>query len=131
MTPHALRQEMEMQVQEMLKKRVIHQCSSPSSAPSMLVPKKSPDGKPNYRFCVDFRALNSVTRFDRYPLPAMEENTSTLYASNYFSFLDCYSGFWKVEIKEDNKELTGFSVLSGHCEFNRLTFGLSNSPANF
>ena len=130
-TPFALRQEMETQVQEMLKKGVIRQSTSPWSAPSLLVPKKSPDGKPKYRFCVDFRALNSVTRFDPYPLPVMDETTSTLYGSKYFSVLDCYSGFWQVEIKEENKELTGFSVPSGHYEFNRLPFGLSNSPANF
>jgi hypothetical protein len=130
-TPFALRQEMETQVLEMLKKGVIRQSTSPWSAPSLLVPKKSPDGKPKYRFCVDFRALNSVTRSDPYPLPVIEETTSTLYGSKYFSVLDCYSGFWQVEIEEEHKELTGFSVPSGHYEFNRLPFGLSNSPANF
>lgn len=34
-------------------------------------------------------------------------------------------------IKEEHKEPTGFTVPSGHYEFNRLPFGLSNSPANF
>jgi len=34
-------------------------------------------------------------------------------------------------IKEKHKELTGFTVSSGHYEFNRLPFGLPNSPANF
>ena len=34
-------------------------------------------------------------------------------------------------IKEECKELTGFTVPSGHYEFNRLHFGLSNSSANF
>jgi len=34
-------------------------------------------------------------------------------------------------IKEEHKELTGFTVPSGHYEFHRLPFGLSNSPANF
>jgi hypothetical protein len=80
---------------------------------------------------VDFRALNSVTKFDPYPLPIFEETTSTFYGSRYFSVLDCYSGFWQMPIKEEHKELTGFSVPSGHYEFNRLPFGLSNSPANF
>jgi len=45
--------------------------------------------------------------------------------------LDCYSGFWQINISEVHKELTGFTVPSGHYEFNRLPFGLSNSPANF
>ena len=34
-------------------------------------------------------------------------------------------------VKEEHKERTAFSVPSGHYEFNRLPFGLSNSPANF
>jgi len=97
-----------------------------------LVPKKKgPDGKPQYRFWVDFRALNSVTRFDPYPLPLLEEATSALYGSKYFTVLDCYRGFWQMGIREEQKKLTGFTVPSGYYEFNRLPFGLSNSPANF
>ena len=130
-TPYALRQEMQDQVQKMLDKGIIRESNSPWSAPAILVPKKSLDGKPKYRFCVDFRALNAVTKFDPYPLPIFEEATSALHGSKYFSVLDCYSGFWQVGIKEEHKELTGFSVPSGHYEFNRLPFGLSNSPANF
>jgi len=72
-----------------------------------------------------------VTKFDPYPLPVIEETTSTLHGSRYFSVLDCYSGFWQVRIKEEHNERTGFTVPSGHFEFNRLPFGLSNSPANF
>jgi len=82
-------------------------------------------------FCVYFPALNSVTRFDPYPFPLLEEATFTLYGSKYFSVLDCYSGFWQAGIKEEQKELTGFTVTSGHYEFNRLAFELSKSPANF
>jgi len=64
-------------------------------------------------------------------LPIMEETTSALFRSKYLSVLVCYSGFWQVEIKEEHKELTGFSVPSGHYEFNSLPFGLSKIPANF
>ena len=122
---------MQTQVQNMLNKQIVRPSKSPWSAPTILVPKKSQDGKPKFRFCVDFRALNSVTQFDPYPLPVFEETTSTLYGSKYFTVLDCYSGFWQVGIKEEHKERTGFSLTSGHYGFNRLPFGLSNSPANF
>ena len=122
---------MQAQVVKMLEKGVIRESSSPWSESAIFVPKKSVDGKPKYRFCVDFRALNSVTKFDSYPLPVFEETTSTLYGSKYFSVLDCYGGFWQVGIKEEHKERTAFTVPSEHYEFNRLPFGLSNSPANF
>jgi hypothetical protein len=106
-TPFALRQEMKNQVENILAKGIIRESTSPWSAPAILVPKKSNDGKPKYRFCVDFRALNAVTKFDSYPLPVFEETTSTLHGSNYFSVLDCYSGSWQVKIREDHKERTG------------------------
>ena len=103
-TPYALRQEMKNQVQKMLDKQVIRPSNSPWSAPAILVPKKrGPDGKHQYRFCVNFRALNSVTRFDPYPLPLLEEATSSLYGSKYFSVLDYYSGFSQMGIKEEHK----------------------------
>jgi hypothetical protein len=56
--PFALRQEMQNQVEDMLQKGIICPSTSPWSAPALLVPKKSLDGKPKYRFCVDFMALN-------------------------------------------------------------------------
>jgi hypothetical protein len=122
---------MENHVQTMLRKGVISESTSPWSAPVILVPKKSLDGRPKYRFCVDFRALNAVTKFDTYPLPRFEETTSTLAGSKYFSVLDCYAGYWQVQIREEDREKTAFTVPSGHYEFNRLFFGLSNSPYSF
>jgi len=84
-----------------------------------------------YRFCVNFRALNSVMKFDTYPLPVFEEDKETLHRSRYFTTLDCESGYWQVPKKEQHRECTGFTVLSGHYEFNRLYFGLSNCPSIF
>jgi len=113
--PYALWQEMQDQVQKMLNKSVIGASNSPWSFPAVLIPKKKgPDGKPQYRFCVNFRALNSVTRFDPYPLPLLEEATAALYGSIYLMVLECYSGFWQMGFREEHKELTGFTVPSGH-----------------
>ena len=62
--PYSLRDEMKAQVKKMLDKDIIRESNSPWSAPAILVPKKSPDGKPKLRFCVDFRTLNSVTKLN-------------------------------------------------------------------
>ena len=129
--PYALRNEMEGQVRNMIQKGVIEPSVSPWNAPAILVPKKSADGRPKYRFCVDFRSLNKVTQFDTYPLPIFEETVSTLHGSQYFSVLDCYSGFWQVKLAEADKMKTAFSVPSGHYHFLRLPYRLANSPASF
>ena len=130
-TPYALRKEMQTQVDNMLDKGVIRPNNSPWSAPAILVPKKSADDTPKYRFCVDFRTLNSVTKFDTYRIPVFEEATASLHGSRYFTTLDCQSRFWQVPIKEEHRERTAFTVPSGNYEFTRLPFGLSHSPSNF
>jgi hypothetical protein len=123
---------MKKQIDTMLKKGVIRESNSPWSAPAILVPKKIPDGfSQRWRFCVDFRSLNSVTEFDTYPLPVFEETTSTLHGVRCFSGLGCYSGFWQISIREEDKQKTSFSVPCGKYEFNRLPYGWSNSPSIF
>jgi len=54
--PYALRDEMKPQVNKMLDKGIIRDSKSPWAAPAILVPKKIEDGKPKFRFSVDFRA---------------------------------------------------------------------------
>jgi len=121
---------MKGQVRNLLQKGVIDPSSS-WSAPAILVPKKSPNGRHKYRFCVDFRSLNEVTQFDTYPLPIFQETVSTLHDSQYFSVLDCYSGFCQLKLTEVDKMKNAFSVPSGHYKFLRLPYGLANSPSSF
>jgi len=128
-TPYALREKMKTQVEKMLKQGVIRERHS-CSAPSILVPKKSLDDKTKFWFCVYFRALNAVTKFNPHPLHAMDEAASILFGSKYFSVLECFSGFYQVSMREDHRQQTAFTLPSGHNKFTRLYFGLANSPYN-
>ena len=122
-TPYALRQEMGAQIENMLKNEIIRESNSAWSAPGILVQKKTKDGKPKYRFCVDFRAVNAATKFYPYPLPVFEETTSSLFGSGDFSVLDCYSGFRQVPINEEHKERAGFRF---HMDIMNLAVYLSD-----
>lgn len=53
-TPYTLRDKMKCQLQKMLEREIIRKSNSTWSAPTM--PKKNPDDKPQFRFCVDFCA---------------------------------------------------------------------------
>ena len=67
--PYAYREEAKNQVSDMLRQGVIQPSSSPWASPIVLVKKK--DGK--YRFCIDYRKLNSVTKKDAHPLPRVDD----------------------------------------------------------
>jgi hypothetical protein len=101
--PLARKKELENQVKDMLKKGIIEKSNWPWSAPAILVPKKSFDGRPKYKFCVDFLPLNAVTEFDRFHLPLVERESSALYGSKYFSTINMHSGFCRLKARQKTK----------------------------
>ena len=108
----------------MLDQGVVRPSTSPWSSPIVMVQKK--DG--SWRFCVDYRKVNAVTRQDAYPLPRIDASWT---GSAYFTTLDLASGYWQVELDNEAKEKSAFSTPSGHFEFNVMPFGLTNAPATF
>jgi transposase InsO family protein len=129
--PFALREEMRRQLDEMLAKGVITPCASPWAAPVILVPKKSPDGIPKYRFCTDFRGLNSVTTVPVYPIPDVKANLSLMAGSRYFTLLDIENAYWNIPIREEDKDKTGFVTPFGSFRYEKMAFGLSGAPSTF
>ena len=125
--PHALQETVKLEVKKMLKDGVIRESNSPWSSPIVMIKKK--DG--SWRFCVDFRKVNSMTQKDAYPLPRIDETLEALTGSQFFTTLDLASGYWQVEMEEADRKKTAFSTCEGHFEFNVMPFGLTNAPATF
>jgi len=66
---------------EMLRTGVIQPSNSPWSSPVCMVKKK--DGA--YRFCIDYRRLNAVTRKDDFPIPHVKDALDSLRGARYFA----------------------------------------------
>ncbi len=65
-------------------------------------------------------------------MPRLEETLDCLSGSRDFTALDMKSGYHQVGVAEEHKARTAFSVGPlGLYEFNRMPFGLSNSPATY
>ena len=125
--PH-LYDEVRQHLKQMLDLGVIRPSDSPWTSNVVLVRK--PNGE--LRFCIDLRRINERTVSDAYYLPRIDETLDALAGSKYFSTLDLKSGYWQVELQENCKPYTAFTVGPlGFFECNRMPFGLKNAPATF
>jgi len=112
---------------DLLDKGFIQASSSAASAPVLFVRK--PGG--GLRFCCDYRALNTITKRDRYPLPLITEILWNLSKARWFTKLDVVAAFHKIRIAEGDEEKTAFRTRYGLFEWLVCPFGLTNAPATF
>ena len=108
--PH-LYEELKAHLQEMVEVRAIRRSFSPWASSVVLVRKKDRE----LRFCIDLCRLNNRNVKDGYSLPRIEDTLDCLHGVVWFSTLDLKSGYWQVELEEEE------------C----MPFGLTNAPATF
>ncbi|CAH2097483.1 unnamed protein product [Euphydryas editha] len=125
--PHSERRLVQDMIGDMMSNGIIRESNSPYASPIVLVKKKSGEK----RLCVDYRALNSRTIRDHYPLPRIDDLLDQLSGNTLFTSLDLASGYHQIAIAENSREMTAFVTPDGQYEYNRVPFGLANAPAIF
>ena len=121
------KQEIDRQVNDMLERGIIQESVSPWSSPVVLVKKKNGE----MRFCIDFRAINKITKKDSFPMPLVADTLDALSGTQYFTTLDLKSGYWQIELDPSAREKTAFVTHNGLYEFLVMPFGLTNSGTSF
>jgi transposase InsO family protein len=119
--------ELKLQLRKLLEANLIRPSISPWGAPVLFVRKK--DG--SKRLCIDYRALNKVTKADAYPMPRIQESLDRLSNARIYSKLDATWGFWQNPLHEKDIPKTAFNTRYGAYEFLVTPFGLKNSPSAF
>jgi hypothetical protein len=119
--------ELQLQLEELLKKGYICPSVSPWGAPVLFIKKK--DG--TLRLCIDFRQLNKVMMKNKYPLPRIDDLLDQLKDAKIFSKIDLRSGYHQVRIKDEGINKTTFITRYGHYKFTVVPFGQSNEPVVF
>ena len=97
------------QVAALLADGMIEESCSPWASPVVLVKKKNGE----WRFCIDYRRLNSITVKDSLPLPRVDDTLDALAGSLWFTTLDFTNGYWQVKVTEDDREKTAFTTGRG------------------
>ena len=126
-TPLGYANEEQEHLEKLLKAGVIEPSCSEWASPSVLVRKR--DG--SVRWCIDLRKLNDVTVKDCYPLPLLQDCIDALEGCRYFTTLDMASGYYQLEVAEEDRDKTAFVTKYGLFSFRRMPFGLCNAPATF
>jgi hypothetical protein len=93
----------------------------------VLVKKKG--GK--WRMCVDYTGINKACPKVPYPLPRIDQIVDSTAGCETLSFLDAYSGYHQIKMKESDQLATSFITPFGMYCYTTMPFGLRNAGATY
>ncbi|MBW0546513.1 hypothetical protein O181_086228 [Austropuccinia psidii MF-1] len=79
----------------------------------------------------DFRALNTYTVPDRYPIPRIQETLTQLSRAKYITSMDALKGFHQNVLMPKAKKLLRIITHCGIYEYLRMPFGIKNAPSHY
>ena len=94
----------------------------------VLVPKKNTKV---LRMCVDYTGLNRACPKDPFPLPRIDQVIDSTAGSELLCFLDAYSGYHQIRMRESDQLATSFITPYGTYCYITMPFGLKNAGATY
>lgn len=65
----------------------------------------------SYRFCIDYRRSSRTTlNIDAYPPLKIDDSFDHLAGNKWYSTWDCCSGYWQIELVENDKHKLAFAT---------------------
>ena len=81
--------------------------------------------------CVDYTDLNKHYPKDPFGLPRNDEVIDSIASCKLLCFLDCYSGYHQITLKEEDQVKTSFIIPFGAYYYTTMSFGLKNAGATY
>ncbi|KAF8745039.1 hypothetical protein HU200_013449 [Digitaria exilis] len=94
----------------------------------VLVRKKNSN---EWRMCVDYTDLNKHCKKDPFGLPRIDQVIDSTAGCTLLCFLDCYSGYHQISLKEEDQIKTSFITPYGAYCYTTMPFGLKNAGATY
>ncbi|GFV83380.1 retrovirus-related Pol polyprotein from transposon opus [Trichonephila clavipes] len=80
--------------------------------------------------CVDFRALNAVTKVPVFPMKDMQELIFIAGPAHWLTSIDLLKGYWQIKMDEESKPLTAFTTHNAVYQWKTMPFGLAGHPVH-
>jgi hypothetical protein len=93
----------------------------------VLVLKKNKE----WRMCVDYTDLNKHCPKDHFGLPRIDQVVDSTAGCVLLCFLDCYSGYHQIALREEDQIKTAFITPFGSYAYKTMSFGLKNAGATY
>ena len=132
--PPFQQREIDRQVKELEESGFVQRSQSPWASACLLVKKRSKPGEPQqFRLCVDYRKLNSVTKLTSFPLVNINEIIDTLAEAKAtcWTSIDLKAGYHQMFLHPDSRSRSAFVTQSGCYVWNRVPFGLCGAVQFF
>src|SRR5579883_2485065 len=84
-----------------------------------------------WRMCVDYTDLNKHCPKDSFGLPRIYQVVDSTAGCTLLCFLDCYSGYHQIALKEEDQIKTSFITPFGAYCYTTMSFGLKNAGAMY
>ena len=81
--------------------------------------------------CVDYTSLNKTCPKVPFPLPRIDQIVDSTAGCELLSFLDAYSGYHQIKMKESDQLATSFITPFGMYCYVTMPFGLRNAGATY
>lgn len=122
-------EEIRKQITNMIELNVIEPSQATEWSQVTLATK--PNGK--WRFCIDYKELNQVTKGLGFPLPNIQAILLRIgnKKPKIFALLDMTSGYHQMPLDASSRYLTAFITTLGLNQWLRVPFGLKGAPAYF
>lgn len=117
---------MREKIDEMLRLRVIAPSDHWFQSPVVMVKQKGA-----YRFCVDYRTLNSATTPKRFPIPLNRDTFQQMKGKRVLTLLDNRKGYYQLLLTAAATVWTTFWTPIGSYKYLRIPFGLVSAPAYY
>ena len=83
------------------------------------------------RMCIDYTGLNKYCPKDHFALPRIDQVVDSTAGSELLCFLDAYSGYHQIKMRESDQLKTAFTTPYGTFCYITMPFGLKNVGATY